>query len=105
MTVSKSKTSEVIGVTKEAYLYLNRIGRQQRGCKPLDQDHEDRLWKRMRLNSEGLKELDDETMGGGDGTYNGRWWSWDVPTLRQMLTEGGFTWKECGSHEYINVSL
>lgn len=105
MIVSKPKTSDVIAVNKEAYLYLNRIGRAQRGCKPLDQDHEESLWKRMRLNNKGLKELDNESLGGGDGTYNGRWWSWDVPTLRQMLIEGGFTWEECGQCEYIDVSI
>ena len=97
------KMTEIIGVTKEAYFYLNRISRQQRGCKPLTEVQEDKMWKRCYKNKDGLKVLDDNSIGGGDGTYDGRWTTWNVNTLRQMLTEGGFTYIELGTQEYINI--
>lgn len=96
------RTSEIIGVTKEAYMYLNRICRVQRGCKVLTEELENRLWNRC-YKREGLKVLDDNSLGGGDGTYYGKWTSWNVETLRQMLRDGGYTWVELGTHEYINL--
>lgn len=99
------RKSEVIGVSKEAYFYLNRISRAQRGCKPLSTDTEKKIWRRCCKNKDGLKELYNDSMGGGDGTYNGKWWSWDVDMLRQMLNEGGFTWVEYGERESIAVFI
>lgn len=96
------RTSEIIGVTKEAYMYLNRISRVQRGCKVLTEESEDRLWNRC-YKRKGLKILDDNSLGGGDGTYYGKWTSWNVETLRQMLCEGGYTWVELGTEEYITI--
>lgn len=95
--------SEIIGVQKEAYFYLNRISRLQRGCKPLSTEQEDRMWNRCYKNRDGLKVLDNNSIGGGDGTYNGIWTTWNVALLRQMLEEGGYSWTELGTHEYINV--
>lgn len=99
------RKSEVIGVNKEAYFYLKRIGRAQRGCDPLSTEIEEKIWKRCHKNKDGLKELDNDSLGGGDGTYDGKWWSWDVSTLRQMLNEGGFTWVEYGERESIAVFI
>jgi len=98
------RTTEIIGVTREAYMYLRRIQRAQRGCEPLTEQQEDRLWRRCYKKGE-LKVLDDNSLGGGDGTYNGRWTSWNVETLRQMLQEGGYTWTELGTQEYITVCI
>lgn len=99
----RTQVTEVIAVNKEAYLFLERISRQQRGCKPLTEAQEDRFWDRCCKNKEGLKELDNDSIGGGDGNYYGKWWSWSVRQLRNMLSEAGFTWKECGTREYINL--
>ena len=101
----KTVKSDVIGVNKEAYLYLKRLSREQRGCKPLTAESEERLWRRCHKNKNGLKELDNDSIGGGDGAYNGRWWAWDVKTLRQMLNDGGFTWVEYGERESIAVYI
>lgn len=99
------RTTEVIGVSKDAYQYLARISRTQRGCKPLDEQQEERIWKRLIKNKDGLKELNNDSLGGGDGTYNGRWWGWNVETLRKMLKDGGYTWKEYGEQEIIELYI
>ena len=97
--------SDTIAVEKEAYFYLKRIGREQRGCAPMTQEAEEKLWRRMPKNKDGLKVLDNDSLGGGDGTYDGKWWSWDVSTLREMLKDGGFEWVECGIQESIAVFI
>ena len=96
--------SKSIYVGKESYTYLNRISREQRGCKPLSQEAEDRHWN--RLTGHGAKstwQLDDNSMGGGDGTYWGKWWSWSVETLKKMLDEAGLPYTEGPEVEYMNI--
>lgn len=100
-----TRKSDVIGVSKDAYFYLRRIMREQRGCKPLTEEQEGISWERTTTNKDGLKELDNNSMGGGDGTYYGKWTSWNVDTLRQMLKDGGFTWVEYGERESIEIYL
>lgn len=100
----KRKT-DIIGVDKEAYQYLNRISRTQRGCKPLNEQQEERIWNRSIKNKDGVVELDNNSLGGGDGTYNGKWWTWSVDTLRKMLSDGGFSWIEYGERENIEINL
>lgn len=97
--------SEVIGVNKEAYIYLAKIQRKQRGCTELNEDRYNKIWDRLNKNAEGLRELDNDSMGGGDGTYNGKWWSWSVETIRGMLRDGGFEWVELGTRESIAVYI
>lgn len=96
--------SEVIGVTRDAWEYLGSISREQRGCEPLTQEQKDRMWERTyKVND--LRPIDDNTIGGGDGTYNGRWWTWDVATIKKMLTDAGFTWVDLGEHESIDPEI
>lgn len=98
-------TSQTILVGKESYLYLDRISREQRGCKPLTPDQEDRLWSKCRLNADGLRSCNNYSLGGGDGTYHGRWWSWSVDTLKKMLDEANLPYEDGEPIEYINVHL
>ena len=93
------KTTKIIAINKEAYLYLNRIQRKQRGCKPLVKEWEDMLWARLKKDGNDLVEVDDLSFGGGDGSYYGKWWSWSVDTIMTMLYEGGFTWEERGTRK------
>ena len=96
------RTTDVIAIDKNAYFYLNRIQRSQRGCKPLTQEQEDKYWLKLRRKgNDNLVEVDDNSFGGGDGTYYGKWWSWSVKTLRKMLSDGGYTWEERGTIQYI----
>ena len=104
------KTLNRIAVNKEAFLYLDSLMRKERGCKPLNDQAKDMFWKRVMQCSasrtpEGLKILDDESMGGGDGTYYGKWTNWTCEDLKKLLAEAGHEWKELGSIEveYINV--
>ena len=99
--------SETIMIGKEAYMYLDRESRKQRGCKALSLEWEDRLWKRVlrcRSNAKGEKvRVDDNSFGGGDGTYNGRWWVWKVQTLKEMLDEAGLKYEEGEDVRYVNL--
>lgn len=95
------KYSDVIGVTREAYFYLHRRQIRERGFNPFSVEQEEKHWNKLPKNASGLRELTDCTLGGGDGTRNGKWWSWSVNELRDMLREGGYTWIEIGTMEYI----
>ena len=94
------KPSILVG--KDAYFFLNREERKQRGCKPLTEQQEDRIWN--RVSKDGAKTmLDKDSLGGGDGTYYGRWWSWSLETLKAMLDEGGFGYEDGPEIEYMNI--
>lgn len=96
--------SDTIYISKEAYLYLLRISRKQRGCKPLDEIAEERIWNKIHKVGDKFR-LDDQSLGGGDGTYKGKWWSWSVDTVKTMLTEAGFEYEEGEPIEYILVDI
>lgn len=97
-------TSPTIWVDRDAYFYLNRISREQRGCKPLSEELEYKIWQRLTFYGKTDKyQLDNESMGGGDGTYNGRWWSWSVETLRNLLDDAGFKYEIGEDREYISI--
>ena len=89
------KRSPTIWVGKESYMYLNRISREQRGCKQLSQEVENKMWNRQLTKAKigkadkekNLVRLDNDSMGGGDGTYSGKWWSWSISTIKEMLDE------------------
>jgi hypothetical protein len=84
---------KTILVDKEAYLYLNEISRKERGCSPLTETQKDRIWSRA-FKYNGKRVLDDDSIGGGDGTYCGKWWSWSLETIKDMLTKAGFKFED-----------
>lgn len=92
--ISRHKTLSQIGVSKEGFILLETISRKQRGCKPLSDDQMDGIWSRRRKTSDGFAILDDESMGGGDGTYHGKWTSWKCDDLKAILSDAGMTWIE-----------
>ena len=97
-------TTKTIWIDREAYFFLKRLSREQRGCQPLTQEVEDRLWNRVRKTGE-LYQCDDNSFGGGDGTYHGRWWSWSVDTIKSLLDEAGLSYTEGEDVEYISVYI
>lgn len=97
------RTTEVIAVDKAAYRFLNDESRRQRGCKRLSNDDFNKFWDLMRKDSEGLRELDDYSLGGGDGTYCGKWTIWTVKDLRELLSNAGFTWQERGTRDVTDM--
>lgn len=87
---------ETIYIPKEAYFKLRNRQRVERGGEPLDDEILERSWARMpdsRKDGDMIR-VDGDSLGGGDGTYNGKWTSWDVPTLKRMVEEMGYTWKQ-----------
>lgn len=88
--------SETIYVSKETYKALKDMSSKQRGCKALTPEQYEKMFARMSGTpsmKNDLIRLDDNSMGGGDGTYTGRWTRWSVEDLKKMLTEMGYTWE------------
>lgn len=99
--------SESIYVSKEAYKTLREIQQVQRGCKPLSDEQYERIFNRMASATRkgDLIRLMDGSLGGGNGVYAGKWWSWTVSDMKKLLTENGFTWEQGENIEYFNVSI
>lgn len=101
--MNQRKTKTII-VDREAYFFLDRKQRQERGGRPLTTEAEDRFWERfVQKDKNNLVELTDLSFGGGDGTHDGKWWPWNVDTLKKMLSEAGLSFKEGPDTEYILV--
>lgn len=100
----RTHTTEVILIGREAHDFLQNEMRKQRGLPPMTPEQEDRVWGRIykRKNTD-MREVDDITYGGGDGRYYGRWWSWSVETIKEMLTKAGYSYEDGGIEEYIEV--
>lgn len=83
-----------IWVTKEAYFYLRNQMRKQRGFKPLTKKQKERILIHITKNGMSNKiRLDHNSLGGGDGTKDGRWWGWNVVTLKSMLKKAGYSYE------------
>ena len=94
---------ESIFISREAYFKLIAIGREQRGLNPLSEKQQESLWNKI---SDSWKKgdmirVDKDSLGGGDGTYDGKWTSWDVPTLKKMVEEMGYSWEQGEDIEYL----
>ena len=95
---------ESIYIPKEAYFLLTQRGRKERGCEPLSEKALESRWaKALHKRKDNMIRVDKDSLGGGDGTYYGKWTSWDVPTLKAMVEELGFEWEQGEEIEYINV--
>ena len=96
--------SKSIWIGKSAYMHLDRESRKQRGGKKLSPEAEERLWKRVTVHSKnGMYRATDNSFGGGDGTYDGRWWAWNVDELKRMLDKAGLKYKSGKEIRYINM--
>ena len=98
---------ETIYIPKEAYFKLTNRSRLERGCKPLEEESLEKRWQRIpALRKDGdFIRVDNDSLGGGDGTYYGKWTSWDVPTLKRMVEEMGYTWKQGEEIEVLPVYI
>ena len=87
---------ETIYIPKEAYFKLRNRERRERGCAELSEEVLERSWRRIPdfRKENGMIRVDKDSLGGGDGTRNGKWTSWDVPTLKKMTEELGYSWKQ-----------
>ena len=102
----KVKHSRTIWVGKKAYFFLNRESRKQRGCKPLSKEQEEKLWRKIKNLSKfknGQYQIDDDSFGGGDGTYNGKWWDWSLDDIIGMLERNGFKYRAGKKVECIEI--
>lgn len=102
----KEKTRNTLIISKEAYFFLEDESRKQRGCKPLNDVQVERFYQRYcRKTPDGRMIVNDDSLGGGDGTYNGKWWSWSCEELKRMLDENGFSYEEGQPEKYIPVYI
>lgn len=103
--VERHVKHERIAVPRNSLEYLEKIMREQRGCKPLSDEKIERAWRRRRKNENGMVILEDNSMGGGDGTYYGKWTNWSCEDLRRMLREKGLPWEDLEPIEYDCVDV
>ncbi len=102
----REHTSQTILINREAHEYLAELQRVQRGGKPLTPEAKDRQWNRIRKYKDtDMRQVDDNTYGGGDGTYNGRWWSWSVDTIKKMLDEAGLDYEAAEDVTWIDAGV
>ena len=99
MKLVKSKS---IFIGKEAHFFLDEESRKQRGCKCLSKEAKEKQWMRIPK-VDGLRNVIDDTYGGGDGTYHGKWTSWSVEDIKRMLNEAGLSYVEGPEVEYIDI--
>lgn len=87
---------ETIYIPKQAYLQLRNRQRVERGGQALTAEALEKIWARIpQARKKGdLIRVDKDSLGGGDGTRRGKWVSWDVPTLKRMTEELGYSWKQ-----------
>ena len=68
--------------------------RKQRGFKPLTKEQKEKMIIYITKNGMSNKiRLDHNSLGGGDGTKDGRWWGWNVVTLKSMLKKAGYSFE------------
>jgi len=104
--IQREKVSQTIKVDRNGYFYLRRIERKERGCKPLTEEAEERIWQMITKHGELQEvELDNDSMGGGDGTYWGQWWPWSVQTLKEMLDAAGIRYTDGKEKRTISIIL
>lgn len=100
----KVKTSHTIWIGENAYLFLSEEERKQRGCKPRSNLQKEKVWERVKKSPRcrnGQYNVSNNSFGGGDGTYNGRWCSWSVEDIIKMLDKNGFEYRNGEEIEYI----
>lgn len=85
-------------IGKEAYFYLNHLSREQRGTHQLSPEFEEKMWKKVERFSKncfntqpGETQIDEYTFG---GARNGKWVSWYIDDLKEILDEAGYPYKE-----------
>ncbi len=103
--ISRHKNLKRIGVTRDGFILLEKMSRHQRGCKPLNDDQLERMWQKRAKTPEGFAILDDESMGGGDGTYYGKWTSWSCDDLKSILSDAGMTWIDLEPIEFDCIDV
>lgn len=104
--ISRHEILNRIAVSRDAFLHLFKLSRAQRGCKPLTDEQLEIVWKRRSKDS-GSVILDDHSLGGGDGTYYGKWNSWSCADLKNMLKDAGLSWDDLEpiEHDVIDVYI
>ena len=100
----KRRTDEIF-IGKEAFLYLKRLGRQQRGAKPLSEEVENTAWDRAVKFNRGYP-VHDGTFGGGIGSHDFHTWnSWSVRQVKRILETANLPYIEGEAHEVFDIYI
>lgn len=100
------RKSRTLWIGKKAYFFLRREERKQRGCKPLTEKQEENVWRKIKASPNfrnGQYQIDNDSFGGGDGTYEGKWWAWSVDYIMKMLDDNGLSYRKGHVVEYIDL--
>lgn len=97
---------ETILIGREAHEYLADKQRKEHGYKELSQEAKDKMWRRITMYNRSHPDkriVTDDSYGGGDGTKNGKWWSWSLADIKKMLDEAGYSYEQGEEEEYFNA--
>lgn len=98
----KERTSQTLLIGKEAWAFLKNECRKQRGLNPISDSIKDKMWSRRRKVN-GKAQIMDDSFGGGDGTYTGKWTSWSLEDMKGMLDKEGYEYEIGEPVKYINL--
>lgn len=96
-----TRTLEAILISKEAYTYLHNKQREYYGKRPWTEEQAEKWWRRC-YKVRGKQLVTRESYGVNKG---GRWHSWTVPEIKDMLTKAGFEYEDTDPVETIDVYL
>lgn len=96
---------QTILVNKKAYRYLLDKQCRERGVELFTNSRFDKRWNSHLFNYDGWRQIASGDMGGGDGTYLGKWTSWSVDDLKRILSEAGLGWREGESQNVDNHAM
>lgn len=101
--INRTVKRKTIGLSKEAFMYLQDRCRYERCGDHLSEKFKERLEKSFdQFAYKGYKEYYDGDLG---GAVNGRWTSWSCDQVKKMLDESGLDYIEGEEKESIEIGL
>lgn len=87
----RERTLKTIWIGKDAYFFLYNAQRKTAGCEPFTEPQKDRIWS-LKSSPDDMVQVSDETFCVPLPT--GWWTEWSTETLKKMLSEAGFEYKD-----------
>lgn len=101
--IQRTVKRQTMGLSKEAYLYLQDRCRNERIGGHISDKYREKLERNFdQFAYKGYKVYYDGDLGGAE---NGRWTSWSCDKVKKMLDEQGLAYIDGGEQESIEISL
>ena len=106
MIRSRAVKRHAIKIELDGYLYLQNRLHKERCGEDLSESHIERLTANFKNHYKTCELTMDGDYGGTtDGTPQGKWTSWTVEQMAEMLTEAGIKWTPADDVECIDISI